>query len=78
MLRGNARQCGIEGRVLQSEDNRSVTWSGLQTEVGERTPWRSTNVEPSTQHGIAAIRLNVFTLPNSPLDAYQCSELNDG
>jgi hypothetical protein len=59
---------GIEGQALQSEGNRPVAWSGLQTELKEQTPWRNTNVEPSTQHGVAAVRLNAFTLPRSPLD----------
>ena len=59
---------GIEGQALQSEGNRPVAWINLLTKLAEQTSWRITNVEPSTQHGIAAIRLHAFTLPSSPLD----------
>ncbi len=58
----------IEGRALQSEGNRSVAWSSLRTELVERTLWRMTNVEPSTRHGIEAVRFFAFTLPSSSLD----------
>jgi hypothetical protein len=37
--------------------NESVPWSGLQTELLERTPEKKPNAEPSTKEGIEAARL---------------------
>jgi hypothetical protein len=34
-----------------------VPWSGLQTELVERTPEKKANAEPSTKEGIEAARL---------------------
>jgi hypothetical protein len=36
----------IEERALQSEGNRPVPWSSLQTEFPERTPGKNLNAEP--------------------------------
>jgi len=37
----------IEGQALQSEGNGPVPWSGLQTELLERTPEKNASGEPS-------------------------------
>ncbi len=54
----------IEGRALQSEGNRPAAWSSLRTEFVEQTPWRNTNVESSTQHGIVSMP-SLFQAPPS-------------
>jgi hypothetical protein len=58
----------IEGKALRSEDNGPVPCSSLQTELVERTPEKDASAEPSTQHGIEAVRFGVFAPPGSPLD----------
>jgi hypothetical protein len=58
----------IEGQALRSEDNGPLACSGLQTELVERTPEKNASAEPSTRHGIEAVRFSVFAPPGSPLD----------
>src|SRR5437667_1359719 len=60
----------IEGRVLQSEGNEPVPWSGLQTELLQRMPGKNASAEPSTRDGIEAVRLCAFTPPGSSLDRH--------
>jgi hypothetical protein len=57
-----------EGQALRSEDDGSLACSGLQTELMERTPEKDVSAEPSTPHGIEAVRFSVFAPPGSPLD----------
>jgi len=42
--------------------NRSVPWSGLQTEFVERTPETKASAEPNTKDGIEAVRLGASLL----------------
>jgi hypothetical protein len=58
----------IEGQAFRSEDNGSLACSGLQTELMERTSEKDASAEPSTKHGIEAVRFSVFAPPGSPLD----------
>jgi hypothetical protein len=63
-----SRTTTIVGQALRSEDNGSLACSGLQAESMERTPEKDASAEPSTQHGIEAVRFGVFAPPGSPLD----------
>ncbi len=63
-------ETAIEERALQSEGNRLVAWSGLQTGFVERTPGKDASAGASTEHGIEAARLCAFSLPGSPLDRH--------
>jgi hypothetical protein len=60
----------IDGRALRTEGNGSVPWSGLQTELVERTPEKKASAEPSTKDVIEAVRLCAFAPPGSPIDRH--------
>ena len=60
----------IQGRAFQTEGNGFVPWSRLQTERVERMAEKNANDEPSTKHGIDAVRLCAFALPGPPLDRH--------
>jgi len=47
-----------------------VPWSGLQTQLMERTPGENASGESSTKNIIEAVRLGVFTPPGSPFDRH--------
>jgi hypothetical protein len=64
----DSRMTTIEEQALRSEGNGSVPWSGLQTELMERTPEKDVSGEPSTKHGIEAVHFYAFAPPSLPLD----------
>jgi hypothetical protein len=64
------QRTALEERALRREGNRSVPWSGLQTEFVERTPGKNAIVESSTEEGIEAVRLGAFAPPASPLERH--------
>jgi hypothetical protein len=67
---GYSRVPAINGQALRTEGNKSLPWSGLQTELVERTPEKSTSGKPSTKDGIETVRLCAFAPPSSPVDRH--------